>query len=73
MLGERQEEVATWETAGDDEGDAELRDEDYLEAFDMSGWKQYAPVFAMDASGELVEDLGPMTGKRKRYNTSVSV
>ncbi|KAK0449370.1 hypothetical protein EV421DRAFT_1900062 [Armillaria borealis] len=70
MLCEQREEGATWETAGNVEGDAEVGDEDYLEAFNMSGWKQYAPVFAMDASGELVEDLDPMTEKRKRYDSS---
>ncbi|KAK0437899.1 hypothetical protein EV421DRAFT_1907100 [Armillaria borealis] len=36
----------------------------------MSGWKQYAPAFAMDVSGELVKDLDPKTGKRKRYDSS---
>ncbi len=45
----------------------------YSNDFDMSGWKQYAPALAMDVSGELVEDLDPKTGKRKQYESSVSL
>ncbi len=45
-------------------------DEDYSQ-FEMKGWQQYAPDFAMDASGELREEVGPWTGKRKRYDSSV--
>ncbi|PBK62349.1 hypothetical protein ARMSODRAFT_1024950 [Armillaria solidipes] len=39
-------------------------DEDYSQ-FEMKGWQQYAPDFAMDASEELREEVGPWTGKRK--------
>ncbi len=72
-LGEGREEGVEWSPAGDFEDDnIEARDVD-LEDFDMLGWKQYAPAFAMDASGELVDDFSARTGKRKRYDSSVSL
>ncbi len=44
---------------------------DDYEQFEMTAWQQHAPHFAMDASGELREDVGPRMGKRKHYNSSV--
>ncbi|PBK94603.1 hypothetical protein ARMGADRAFT_1029005 [Armillaria gallica] len=36
----------------------------------MSDWKQYAPAFTMDISGEFVKDFDSKTGKRKQYDRS---
>ncbi|PBK75396.1 hypothetical protein ARMSODRAFT_1012854 [Armillaria solidipes] len=41
-----------------------------IEDFDMLSWKQYTPAFAVDASGELVNDFSSRTGKKKQYNSS---
>ncbi len=72
LRGSKQENVTAWEAASDFGGD-EGQDEVYSNDFDMSGWKQYTPAFAMDVSGELVKDLDPKTGKRKWYESSVSL
>ncbi|KAK0449347.1 hypothetical protein EV421DRAFT_1732619 [Armillaria borealis] len=72
-LGEGREEGVEWNPAGDFEDDNMEAGDVNMEDFDMSGWKQYAPAFAMDGSGELVDDFSPRTGKRKRYDSSISL
>ncbi len=51
----------------------DIRDRDTLDNFKMEGWFNYMPMFAMDVSGNIVEDLTLMTGKRKCYDSSVSL
>ncbi len=45
--------------------DVEADGHDNYKQFEMTAWQQHTSHFAMDASGELREDVGPRTGKRK--------
>ncbi len=49
----------------------EAEDRDDYDQFKVRAWQEYAPHFAMDMSGEIRENVGPRTGKRKRYDSSV--
>ncbi len=48
-----------------------IEDRDDYQQFEMMAWQEYALDFAMDASGELREEIGPQMGKRKQYDSSV--